>query len=87
MTIGILHQEWQGEEVQDEPEEDWQEWYRLTPMERWQESMKLWSQYLAQGGSLDPEPDSQSPFNFPELWCPRPVDGRSGLRVLRRSGI
>lgn len=69
----------------DPPEADeWQEWYRLSPLERWQESMNLWQQYLAQGGSLDPEPDSQSPFDFPELWGARPVDGRSGLRVLRR---
>jgi len=42
-------------------EEEWQEWYRLTPQERLRESMKLWEFYLAMGGSLDPEPDSQSP--------------------------
>ena len=72
----------------DPPEADeWQEWYRLSPLDRWQESMRLWQQYLAQGGSLDPEPDSQSPFDFPELWGARPVDGRSGLRVLRRGGV
>jgi hypothetical protein len=28
-----------------------------------QESMKLWRFYLDAGGSLDPEPDSQSPFD------------------------
>lgn len=31
----------------------WQEWYRLTPMERIAESMKLWQFYLAAGGSLE----------------------------------
>ena len=38
------------------------EWYRLTPVQRWLESEKLWQTYLALGGSLDPEPDTQSPF-------------------------
>ena len=49
-----------------DPEEivggEWAEWYRLTPLQRWQESEKLWQTYLALGGSLDPEPDTQSPF-------------------------
>ena len=65
----------------------WQEWYRLSPLERWSESMKLWEFYLAVGGSLDPEPDSQSPF---DAFMPRgsaPADGRSGLRVIRRGGV
>lgn len=73
--------------VQQDPADEWQEWFRLTPLERWRESMKLWTQYLAQGGSLDPEPDSQSPFDFSELRGPRPIDGGTGLRVLRRGGI
>ncbi|HQU92462.1 MAG TPA: hypothetical protein PLK77_09210 [Pyrinomonadaceae bacterium] len=42
--------------------EEWAEWYRLTPMERFRESEKLWETYLSLGGSLDPEPDTQSPF-------------------------
>ena len=41
---------------------EWAEWYRLTPVQRWLESEKLWQTYLALGGSLDPEPDTQSPF-------------------------
>jgi hypothetical protein len=67
--------------------DEWQEWYRLKPLDRWRESMKLWARYIAMGGSLDPEPDSQSPFDFPELRGPRPVDGRPGMRVLRRGGV
>jgi hypothetical protein len=43
-------------------EGEWVEWYRLTPEQRWLESEKLWQTYLALGGSLDPEPDTQSPF-------------------------
>ena len=43
-------------------EDEWAEWYRLTPVQRWLESEKLWQTYLALGGSLDPEPDTQSPF-------------------------
>lgn len=42
--------------------EEWWEWYRLTPAERWRASGQLWEAYLALGGRLDPEPDSQSPF-------------------------
>ncbi len=68
-------------------EDSWREWYCLTPLERWHESMKLWQFYLRVGGSLDPEPDPQSPFND---FLPRgsaPAYGRTGLRVLRRGGV
>jgi hypothetical protein len=67
--------------------DEWLEWYRLTPHERWAESMKLWEHYVAIGGSLDPEPDSQSPFFFADEPGPIPVDGGPGVRVVRRSGI
>jgi hypothetical protein len=67
--------------------EEWAEWYRLTPARRWQESEKLWQTYLALGGSLDPEPDTQSPFFDSETPCPRTADGRAGLRVLRRGRV
>jgi hypothetical protein len=66
---------------------EWAEWYRLTPLERWHESMKLWEYYLSIGGSLDPEPDSQSPFYDGSAPGTRPIDGRSGLRILRRGGF
>lgn len=49
--------------MNDLTDDEWQAWYRLTPQERWRESMKLWEFYLAMGGSLDPEYDPQSPFN------------------------
>ena len=68
-----------GEELAD--------WYSLTPLERWRESAKLWEVYLSLGGSLDPEPDTQSPFFDPNAPSPRPVDGRAGLRVIRRGGV
>jgi hypothetical protein len=42
--------------------EEWAEWYRLTPAQRWTETSRLWQTYLALGGSLDPEPETQSPF-------------------------
>ncbi|MEM6471813.1 MAG: hypothetical protein AAF802_19795 [Planctomycetota bacterium] len=65
----------------------WPEWYRLTPLQRWEESKKLWQFYLQVGGSLDPEPDSQSPF---DPFVPRgeaPAYGRPGVRVLRRGRV
>ena len=58
----------------DWTEDEWQEWYRLTPQNRWTETEKLWDYYLSIGGSLDPEPDSQSPFYFGEAPGPLPVD-------------
>ena len=38
------------------------EWLNFTPVQRIMETTKLWKLYLALGGSLDPEPDPQSPF-------------------------
>lgn len=67
--------------------EEWAEWYRLSPAERWLESEKLWDTFLALGGSLDPEPDTQSPFFDPKAPRPRPAHGRSGVRVIRRGGV
>lgn len=67
--------------------EEWLAWYSLTPQERWRETEKLWQFYLSVGGSLDPEPDSQSPFDFGDPPSSIPVDGRSGVRVVRRSGV
>jgi hypothetical protein len=67
--------------------EELAEWYSLTPQERWRESAKLWEVYLSLGGSLDPEPDTQSPFFDPRAPSSRPVDGRAGLRVIRRGGV
>jgi hypothetical protein len=66
---------------------EWAEWYRLTPAERWLESEKLWATYLSLGGSLDPEPDTQSPFFDASEPRPRDAHGRPGLRVVRRGGV
>ena len=72
---------------EDDIEDEWLEWYSLTPQQRWEESMKLWEVYLALGGSLDPEPDSQSPFVGLEEEVAGPVDGRPGVRFIRRGGV
>jgi hypothetical protein len=66
---------------------EWREWYSLTPQERWSESGRLWATFLSLGGSLEPEPDTDSPFFDAASWRPMPADGRSGLRVLRSCGI
>ena len=68
----------------EELPDEWREWIALTPLERWRESQKLFAQYLAQGGSLDPDPDPDSPFYFPDEWRPDLAHGRAGLRLLRR---
>ncbi len=67
--------------------EEWAEWYRLHPLERWRESEKLWQGYLMLGGTLDPEPDTQSPFFDPSASSPGPADGWPGLRIVRRSRV
>ncbi len=66
---------------------EWREWYLLTPQERWRESDRLWQTFFDLGGSLEPEPDTESPFFDAEAWRPLPVDGRPGLRVLRSCGV
>ena len=68
-------------------EPEWAEWYMMTPQERWRETSRLWEMYLALGGSLDPQPDTQSPFFDEDAPSPVPVDGRPGVRVIRRSGV
>lgn len=68
-------------------EDEWVEWARMTPARRFEESSKLWATYLALGGSLDPEPDSQSPFDFPELERAVSSDGGAGVRFIRRGGV
>jgi len=60
------------------------EWLLLTPQERWLESMKLWETFLALGGSLEPQPDTQSPFYFAETASTGIADGRAGDDSVRR---
>jgi len=67
--------------------DEWQEWIELTPIERFRQSEKLFAQYLAMGGSLDPDPDPTSPFDDPETSSTGAAYGRPGLRVLRRGTI
>ncbi len=66
---------------------EWVEWYLLEPCERWQRTLELWTDFLILGGSLDPEPDSQSPFYDAEAPSQSPSYGRPGLRVVRRGGV
>jgi hypothetical protein len=73
--------------VEEKDGAEWADWYELTPEERWAESMKLWQQYLAMGGSLAPDPDPQSPFFDAEEWRALYGDGRPSVRVLRRGGV
>ena len=63
---------------------EWKDWLALTPIERFRESEKIFANYLAMGGNLDPDPDPTSPFYAPDEWRPGIAHGRAGLRVLRR---
>ncbi|HET6763675.1 MAG TPA: hypothetical protein VFH27_08380 [Longimicrobiaceae bacterium] len=68
-------------------EEEVLDWYRLTPQERWNESLRLWQTYLLLGGSLDPEPDSQSPFYDAEEHARLFPNSGATLPSIRRSEV
>jgi hypothetical protein len=63
------------------------DWYRLSPQERWTESMRLWDTFLLFGGRLDPEPDPQSPFYDPAERRNGSANHRQGLNSVRRGGV
>jgi len=63
------------------------EWYLMTPAERWAESERLWATYRLLGGSLDAEPDSQSPFDVQGTRSQGTPHGRTGVHTIRRSGV
>lgn len=63
------------------------EWYRMSPQERWTESMRLWNTFHLLGGRLEPESDSQSPFYDAGARGAGPAHGRPSLRSVRRSGV
>ncbi len=67
--------------------DEWKEWLELTPIERFKESEKIFAQYLAMGGSLDPDPDPTSPFYDAEASSTGAAYGRAGLRILRRGSV
>lgn len=67
--------------------EELAEWYSLTPMERFRQSAILWETYLSLGGSLDPEPDTQSPFFDRSAPSTRPIDGRTSVHLVRRRRV
>jgi hypothetical protein len=71
----------------DELPDEWKDWLALTPIQRFAESEKLFAQYLTMGGSLDPDPDPQSPFYDPKTSSAGSAYGRAGMRVLRRGAI
>lgn len=74
--------------IHDELDADqWLEWYRMTPQERWEESERLWDLFLRTGGSLEPEPDPDSPFYADIAPSPAPAYGRSGVHVVRRGPV
>ncbi|MFM1905015.1 MAG: hypothetical protein RLZZ440_2915 [Planctomycetota bacterium] len=64
--------------------DEWKEWLSLSPLERFARGEQMLVEYIAMGGSLDPDPDPTSPFDIPEEWRPDVAHGRAGLRLLRR---
>ena len=59
------------------------EWMVMSPKKRLQESIKLWPQYIALGGSLEPESDIQSPLCFKEIQSKGASHRRSGNHIVR----
>ena len=75
----------------EELPDEWKEWIELTPLQRFRRSEELFAQYLAMGGSLDPDPDPTSPFfceeDYMQEGCfPRWASARqrAALRLIRR---
>lgn len=68
-------------------DDEWLDWYRLSPVERWKQSEELLEHFLSFGGSLEPEPDSQSPFFNENEWRETSSHRRPSLRVVRRGGV
>ena len=68
-------------------DDEWMDWYKLTPNERWDETIKLWSFYLSVGGTFDSEPDSQSPFDTHFAQRKSIAHGGASLRTVRSSRI
>ena len=63
---------------------DFLEWMALEPAERVAKSGEMWDIYLTYGGSLDIDPDPQSPFFDPEAQVASPTDGRTSVHLIRR---
>ena len=68
-------------------DEEWVEWYKMTPAQRWAETQKLWDFYIKIGGSLDPESDTQSPFHTAYSQGKISSNRQLGLHILRRSRV
>ncbi len=73
--------------IDDFCEPEWAEWYLLSPAERWQCSQQMWQSFLDLGGTLAPEPDTQSPFFDEDEWREMSSDGGTSLHIVRRSGV
>lgn len=54
--------------VNDRREPEERDWNDLTPEQRFEEYVRLFFFYREAGGSLAPERDSQSPFDFEEYY-------------------
>ena len=67
--------------------DEWKDWLDLTPIQRFHESEKIFANYLAMGGSLDPDPDPSCPFYVPEDWLPGGPFGGAGLPAVRQGEI
>ncbi len=50
------------------PETEEEDWQLLTPKQRFEQYCILYDFYIKSGGSIAPERDSQSPFDFPEYY-------------------
>jgi hypothetical protein len=74
-------------EIDEFCEPEWADWYLLTPEERWRHMDRIWQTYLSLGGTLDAEPDTQSPFFDADEWRTMSAHGRSSVRAIRRSGV
>ena len=67
--------------------DEWKEWVDLPPLERFRLSQQMLAEYLASGGTLDPDPDPTSPFYDEQAPRSVPAYGGTSMRVLRRGAV
>lgn len=66
---------------------DFVELIHLSYAERLRRFAKNWEVFRSYGGTLEPDPDPQSPFFDPKISPESFVDGRSGVHIVRRGGV
>ena len=67
--------------------EEWAEWMRMSPSQRWVASNRLWDTFTTLGGRLSDDADSDGPVRNAEARGAVAAHGRPSVHPLRRLGV